>query len=238
MVRLNGLPVEWEAACTNWPLNKPCSYVIHHLEVGPYSLDAKAVDKSGNEDPSPPLVQWAVVSCSMAQFAALDAGTGAAECQPCPSEGAYCGVADGDNITESSMHARPGYWTTGSSSNQFLACPLVAACVGGNTTVKSRCASGHTEKLWYVAGCVRVTLARRDSLITWAVLFVKRDSSCSLGAVGAVKSPRKKLMCLWAWWRWRCWLRRAFSSSFVMPSQCIWFVDAIVALCSVRCATE
>lgn len=145
-VRINGADWTPVPECTNLPPNTACNYTVTGLERGTYVLDAQAVDAVGNVDTSHAQRPWTVGGCTKDQFARVGA-RGELACMSCP-DGADCGRTDEDNVTEATMAALPGHWTTGSALHNYYTCVQPKACLGGNSTAKSRCAAGHFGLLW------------------------------------------------------------------------------------------
>ena len=83
------------------------------------------------------------------QYAAV-APDGALQCIDCPHpEGSNCATLDAD---WHQIYANPGWWTSGSTKDNYYVCPLKNSCLGGSISlnsskgsiaIKSRCKKGY-----------------------------------------------------------------------------------------------
>eukprot|EP00945_MAST-04E_sp_MAST-4E-sp1_P000194 g194.t1 len=134
-----------------------CSVYIPYLTYGRHRFEARAV-REGIVDTTPPFVEWEISHCNDAnrnpsQYAEIEKG-GALKCLNCPHHrGANCDTLD---VEWDGIFANPGWWTSGTTEDNYYKCPYRGACLGGQmtkvskngttskNTTKSTCAAGFT----------------------------------------------------------------------------------------------
>lgn len=93
-----------------------CVYRTRPFAFGAHTFEAQARNSAGIEDPSSAAHQWSIQACSDDEYARL-ADDGAVTCVGCPT-GAVCSGNEG-NVTYSLMGALEGWFTSGSSEDNY-----------------------------------------------------------------------------------------------------------------------